>query len=95
MKSQDYFCSDECTYVNHCTFGYKEFAYGATGTQIPDRRFCPKCGALGSYGLKCKLNRCQTCDFEFCFFCLKEKGGNGLSVQYVGDDLSREGSNIG
>ena len=70
MKPQDYFCSDQCVYVNHCTYGYKNFAYGP-GT-IPDRRFCPRCGSLGAYDSKCKFHKCS-CEFEFCFFCLQEK----------------------
>lgn len=72
MKSQPYMCSQYCSFVSYCTFELVNFAYDSSLT-IPNRRFCPNCGALGVYDRKCKWHKCRQCNYEFCFYCLKKK----------------------
>lgn len=45
------------------------------GVLCPSLRLCPGCGVATKHMERCKQMRCELCDLEFCFICLRGKQG--------------------
>ena len=72
MKNDQYTCHYNCQYENAITFELVNLR-GNDSVKVPNRRTCPKCRALGSYGDACQMHTCRLCAHQFCFICLRDQ----------------------
>ena len=69
--------NDECSGEDHRLRILREASIKyVVGVRTPSRRACPTCGMLIEHLAQCKHMVCP-CGTQFCFICLKSKGGDG------------------
>ena len=72
MRNEQFTCHYNCQYENAITFELVDLR-GSTTVKVPNRRTCPKCRSLGSYGDACQMHTCRLCAHKFCFICLRDQ----------------------
>ena len=75
MQNAQYTCHNNCVYENAITFDMVQLGLrcDSSWTEVPNRRTCPKCRTLGSYGNACQMHTCHQCKHQFCFICLRDE----------------------
>ena len=74
MTNGTYTCGNNCKWENYLTYELVPCGYNKH-LKIPNRRICPKCKICGTHDIQCKFHTCPSCQYTFCFVCLKPEKG--------------------